>query len=312
MTDSFQTPPPIEDLSEISWKRVEQGLMNALDSAPAPQVASTSLRRTRVVGALALACMTVAAGGFLVVSRPDRNSDEVAVSIQSTSEISTQDSPTSIVLRGASLEVHSHSDVAIEQLGDNLAIQIDEGGITMHVEPRDHEAPVTVSAGNVQIEVVGTTFSVYREMSQTHVVVAEGIVAVSHGDKRELVRAGEQWPAQTKTTEASAIASSPVQKVDPAEDQELRQAPGKPVDARALFEQAAAKEHSAPTEALQLYRRAAKTRGPWGANALFAQARLLLAQSKTNKAKTLLQRYLRRFPSGPNVADAQSLLKEIE
>jgi TolA-binding protein len=134
-------------------------------------------------------------------------------------------------------------------------------------------------------------------------------VAVSRGNSRDLVRAGERWPAAKVPAAVASVA-----KLDAGPDNAptVRHPAPAHVEPRELFEQAAAKEHSAPSEALRLYRRAARVGGPWAANALFAQARLLLAQGDLRKAKSILLRYVKRFPAGPNVTDARELLKGLE
>ena len=337
MMNSFREPPPIEELSEISWKRVEHGLVDALDSeqaqAAAPAPVRSALRfRTVAVGFVAVAAvvllmLAIRNDGSEKSSSLAKNTSQTATSQTATSQtatsqtatsqtatsktatstITTQESPTKVVLSGAHIEVLPHASVAVEQDGENLAFQLHEGGIRLGIEARDHTSPVVVTAGDVRIEVVGTRFAVYRSMGKTQVIVDEGIVAVSRGDLRELVRAGEQWPAieePAAATTADIDAGQPV--VAPTASKEPK------VEPRVLFEQAAAKEQSAPTEALHLYRRAARASGPWAANALFAQARLLLAQGQSSKAKRVLQRYLNRFPSGPNAADSKSLLKGLK
>ena len=305
MKNSFQTPPPIEELSEISWKRIEQGLMTSLDSAQVEPATAATTKRARVLVPFAVACLAAAAVAVFALVSDNTTKPKSA---ENTSQISTQESPTSIVLLGAQLEVHPHSEVAVEQYGGDLAFQLRDGGISLSVEPRDHKAPVTIVSGDVHIEVVGTKFSVYRSAGDTQVVVDEGIVAVSRGGVRQLVRAGERWPFEEASGTASVEAPKPevARAVAPVKSHEPAQR-----DARDLFEEAADKEQSAPSEAIRLYRRAARGSGPWAANALFAQARLLVAQGNPDKAKPVLQRYLKRFPSGANTADARALLKEI-
>jgi hypothetical protein len=82
--------------------------------------------------------------------------------------------------------------------------------------------------------------------------------------------------------------------------------------ARARFERAARLEASAPDLALTLYDELARSRGPWSANALYAQARLEFERGALPKAKALLVRYLQRHPSGVNAVDVRELLLEID
>jgi len=46
-------------------------------------------------------------------------------------------------------------------------------------------------------------------------------------------------------------------------------------------------------------------------HALYAQARLELELGHTGRARTLLERYLARYPSGVNAEDARALLRRL-
>jgi outer membrane protein assembly factor BamD (BamD/ComL family) len=77
------------------------------------------------------------------------------------------------------------------------------------------------------------------------------------------------------------------------------------------FRRAAALESTDPATALAEYAALAREEGPWGANALYAQARLELELGHTGRARTLLERYLARYPSGVNAEDARALLRRL-
>ncbi len=309
----FRQPPPIEDLSELSWKRVEQRLEEGLGVAESGIVESTSeppISGATKPWAWALgSCVLVAAVVALLVL--GGSSDEPATSVISTnvSEITTQESSTHFSVDGARLEVAPHSKVTIEQEGRGLELHLQQGWLHLSIAPRDYRDPVVVVVGEVRIEVVGTEFAVYRDTEHPQVIVYEGVVAVSARGTRELVKAGQQWP-----TETLVIEEAPPHKATDSPPEVIAEtkhkAPTQPTT-RQLFEQAALKESMAPQEAIRLYKRASKGRGPWAANALYAQARLQLAQGKQGIAQRLLRRYIATYPSGLNTADARALLQEL-
>jgi hypothetical protein len=80
------------------------------------------------------------------------------------------------------------------------------------------------------------------------------------------------------------------------------------LSAQARFERAERFERSDPERALTLYRDVAADSGPWAMNALFASARLQADRGATTEAKALLGEYIRRYPQGPNAADARRML----
>ena len=82
-------------------------------------------------------------------------------------------------------------------------------------------------------------------------------------------------------------------------------------DEQARYERAARLEASRPASALAIYDRLARGRGPWAANALFAQARLELELGHRDRARRLLGSYLARHPRGANAEDARQLLAKL-
>ncbi|MEC7523558.1 MAG: hypothetical protein VYE22_26995 [Myxococcota bacterium] len=83
-------------------------------------------------------------------------------------------------------------------------------------------------------------------------------------------------------------------------------------DPGSLFAAASSAESSSPDRADRLYARLSSGAGPWAANALFARGRLAHERGLRAAAGRHLRAYLRRFPSGPNAADARRLLTELE
>jgi hypothetical protein len=76
-----------------------------------------------------------------------------------------------------------------------------------------------------------------------------------------------------------------------------------------LFELAAQLEIRDPAAALRIYGELANGQDGWAASALFASARLEQERGQTDRARTLGEAYLRRFPRGPNADDARALLQ---
>ncbi len=309
----FPQPPPIEDLSELSWKRVEQRLEEGLvdlgvvesgivESASERQAIPTK-RWTWAVGSCALAAAAIA---FFAIATHEEPLKSVASA--NISEIATQESSTEFSVDGARLEVAPHSKVTIEQEGKRLEFHLQQGRLHLRVAPRDHQDPVIVIVGEVHIEVVGTEFAVYRNAESPLVIVYEGVVAVSTRGTRELVKAGQRWPTEVLETKQAPPLTVKGPKVIAKTKHKTSVQP----TTRQLFEQAALKESIAPQEALRLYKRASRGRGPWAANALYAQARLQLAQGRQEIAHRLLTRYVATYPSGLNTADARALLQDLD
>jgi hypothetical protein len=77
------------------------------------------------------------------------------------------------------------------------------------------------------------------------------------------------------------------------------------------FEWATRLEGRDPDAALRVYRELSGGDGAWAANGLFAAARLEAERGHVQSARTLLESYLRRFPSGQNGDDVRELLARL-
>ena len=128
-------------------------------------------------------------------------------------------------------------------------------------------------------------------------------------------------PVRTATPPAEAAPSASAPALAPAPPEPVPVAPAPPPvpppgaaeadDPRARYEAAARLEARDPASALATYRALAGGHGPWAGNALFAAGRLAADRGQRAEAQELLRRYLDRFPSGPNVADARALLDRL-
>jgi hypothetical protein len=70
-------------------------------------------------------------------------------------------------------------------------------------------------------------------------------------------------------------------------------------------------ESKDPAAAVAIYRQLARGKGPWAANALYAEARLELERGHEAAARRRLALYLRRFPDGRNAPDVRSILERL-
>jgi ferric-dicitrate binding protein FerR (iron transport regulator) len=309
--NQFESPTEVEELSELSWKRIEQRVFQGIDQGladPQPvQNSSRAERRPRAVLWLASAGAIAAAAALFVVTRPapSQTAGE-AQAVAQRSRVVTQSTSSEILVGDAEIELAPESVIWIDRAGEELALTLDDGGVRLKVAPRQGRAPVSVHAGKVRIEVIGTEFGVYRSADRTDVEVFEGIVSVVADGKRTRVSAGESW----SSADGAEATPKKRKKRRRAKKDKPSLVDDKPAPtARELFEQAAALESSAPEAAVALYKQVAGGQGAWAANALYAQGRLEHARGKTAAASAILRRYLNRYPQGANAQDAQELLE---
>lgn len=325
-----EPPIAIEPLGEERWAAFEERLFDALDrerrEGPAPPLpAPASLPARRPWRAIALAVVAAAVvllavqAGWLLRGRMAAGPADV-----SPTRMVSGASPSRLALGDNELELGA--DTAVVATGDDargMVVVVERGSVTCTVAPRGSRPPFVVQAGEVRVRVVGTRFSVARIGEGARVEVDHGVVEVSAGTDRVTLHDGQSWTAHPLAAASGgplpsgvAIASAPVSTEDvPAAPAPVDTSPAASASQaarvqspRERFEAAARLERTDPSRAVALYAQLAAAGGSWGANALFAQARLESERGHRAEARRLAAEYLARFPGGPNASDARVLL----
>jgi hypothetical protein len=334
--------PPVEPLSRPAWDRVEAGVFARLDRgehllpsvdhdaptfghAPFGLAAIGPARRWALAGALAAAASLALFWRFgpahdeaaqnLDVAQTAPTAIAAPAAPRHEARIVSTDAPTETTLGEAVITLAAHSDVAVAGSdADGWLVRLDAGQVDCEVAPRRGRPPFVVQAGEAKVSVVGTRFTVTREGSAARVSVSEGQVQVDSGSAHVLLGPGDSWPGELEATPDIAPVE-PEQADEPARAEPVR---GKRAAyvvtprAQQRFERAARLEAKDPKAALSIYQQLARGKGPWAANALYAQARLELERGRPQRAEPLLRRYLERHPQGMNAADVRKLLAQIE
>lgn len=312
----FRQPPDIDDLSDISWQRVERDLFARLDldQQPEPTV-SRPARRWRWAAAGAGAAVAAAAL-VLVLHRADSERSP------KLSRLVTEGAPSSITVGDTAITAAPHTALLVtESESAGIQVILERGAVDCTVPPRKSRPPFVVVAGDVRVSVTGTRFSVARYGDSAEVVVSRGEVQILAAGERYSVGAGERWPEKAagagdqpelyleddlSTPRAKKPRHKVKRPVKRPEPEETRPSP------KERFATAARLERSDPAAALAIYRQLVRERaGVWSANALYAQAELELRRGNTSRAKKLLERYLKQYPRGPNAAIARSELERL-
>ena len=98
--------------------------------------------------------------------------------------------------------LHLNPDIQAEGDGDlhiltasteGARVEVREGAITFEVDPRGVGRDLVVVAGDVEVRVTGTRFTVSRHGTKVRVSVARGAVQVRYPDGQLALRAGETW-----------------------------------------------------------------------------------------------------------------------
>lgn len=318
----------IEPLTESRRAKLERALFEKMDGEAPPARVTEPPRGfgVRPIVAFVLAGAAAAvlgAGGWeLLRSR--------ASPLQS--HLETVESPTHIVVGESSLDVGAHTAVSFS--GDDargIVVVLEHGEVECEVAPRRGRPPFVVQSGDVSVRVIGTRFRVAHTGDSTVVSVVHGIVEVDEHEHATTIGAGESWPAATTAivspstpatvpTQAAAppvVVPTPVAASSPlpplrAPNVASSSPPEPELSAREQYERALAEESTQPEAALATYQALATGSDAWAMNALFAESRLTLERGDRERAKTLLDEYIARFPSGPNAGDARALRARLQ
>ncbi|MET0414213.1 MAG: FecR domain-containing protein [Polyangiaceae bacterium] len=231
----------------------------------------------------------------------------VARELLDGAHVTTSEAPEKLRVGDSELTLARASELRVsgnERAGWFLALE--QGKLECNVRPRATRPPFIVIAGETRVSVIGTRFSVTQGERGTQVAVDEGKVLVDYrGQMTELVP-GETWSEEAAPVKPPASAAA------------VADAPAKKRVSRAMarvekrFEHAARLESTKPRAALRIYRSLRRARGPWQADALYAEARFEHQLGHHKRAKPLLKQYLKRYPDGEKAADARALLERVK
>ncbi len=221
-----------------------------------------------------------------------------------------------------------------------VLVELAVGSVEFDVDKRGTRPPLIVRAGDVDVVVVGTHFTVRRpaDGGPIEVDVREGLVRVVRGAVSAAVGAGQAWSSSTGEVVAMVVASRdsvvpPVATADAGGKRGARASgsgarpvtpPGAVVAAvetgdlgAAIRRQPVARgidvDAAGPNAALATLRQRVGAHGEAAAAALYGMARLqALSLGKTDDALRSIDAYVRRFPRGAEIEDALWLRLRIE
>jgi TolA-binding protein len=316
--------PPSPDTRR---ERIEKKLfarLAAVEMAERVDAVLPPPRRSRMPYAFAGAALAAAIVAIVLFAVREPGTNEV---VASPSRVVTPVGGESrFVIEGvAVIDAKSDTNVEVQHGADGaITLVLARGAVDCDVEPRHGRPPFRVLAGRVEVEVVGTRFTVTKTPSP-RVDVARGKVKVTTPEGTTLVEAGESWPAITAEV---APAPVPVEDEPPAAEPEAQPAPVEPKPAPApkakpapaptatpaaapqrdiaeeSYSIAARVEKSDPKKAAQLYRAIATDSKSLAAGALYGLAQVQLQRlHDANAAIETIDEYNKRFPKGLNAED---------
>ena len=338
----------IEPLTDVRRQRIKRAVFDQLEAVQThppravtfrPDGRTGHRRRVWLAGALGAAALILA---LLLLRRDDdaattrpRAAALLPGSLDSSRIVTGEDDST-LDIGTAVLTAHAHSALVVS--GDEsqgLLVVLERGGVTCRVTPRPQGAPFRIRAGEVQVSVTGTEFTVERRGEGARVAVAQGSVEIRAGGQIRRISAGDEWTSVTPEPYSEPSAPPPLAELDPTPAQASAHPPRKrhtrkpserasqppaaaapgvsdaPPSAKERFNEAAQMERTAPARSAALYRELVRDGGSWAKPALFALGRLQYERGAHDEARKLLNRYVQRYPSDANAQMARTLLDRL-
>jgi transmembrane sensor len=164
-----------------------------------------------------------------------------------------------------------------------------------------------IVAGDVSVEVVGTSFDVDNQRDHARVDVSRGVVRVRRNDETHVLRAGQSMTLDRSTPVVTAEA--PPEEIEPVRDEEPDPAPRRPARRSSWQSLASAGEYDQAYEAFETTRVRPDSLGPEDLMMLADVARL---SGHPRDAVAPLERLLAVYPRDSHAALAAILLGRVE
>ncbi len=213
--------PPVENLSDVAWARVERGVFARLDGAGTVTGAVVSretgpaTRRTWLWVAVPLAA---AAACMLVLFATRSHGAASAVAETEPARIVSGAAPSAAQFGDAHITLDADSAVEMVRDGAQPTALLEKGAAWFSVAPRGDRPAFEVRAGDTIVKVVGTRFRVARQGERADVTVDHGTVEVRFRGRALRVTDGQSW-SSTKPAEVVPTAAAepePEIEIDPA------------------------------------------------------------------------------------------------
>jgi hypothetical protein len=196
---------PLDDerLTNIE-RRVVAGAVDAAGRRPALRPSRPQIRRVLAIGAIA--CAGVA--GWVLRGEPDR---DPAIAEPAAIALHTDRERSRLELGDATIESDPATVFAVTRPGGGVLVTMTRGKVELEVGKRGARPPLIVRAGDTDVVVVGTHFTVdYGDgRGDVDVRVREGVVRVVHRQRETRVAAGQGWRTPTGLIASAEDSAAP-------------------------------------------------------------------------------------------------------
>ena len=217
MSDDIPSdPPPVEPMSDMSWARIERGLLARLDTQTTAPVERAPNRRWMYIAlpAIAAAAAIAVVLAFQGLTGESAKAPQVADTTASAdvepSRVVSGDAASTVSFGDAHLKLSAKTAIVMTREGGSPSVLLERGTVDLTVAPRDNRPPFVVRAGDTVVRVVGTQFQVARYEEVVTVKVEHGIVDVQFRGNTVRVAEGQGWTSEQPQVATQVAAAEPV------------------------------------------------------------------------------------------------------
>ncbi len=185
---------PVEPLDDERLTHIERRIVAGAADAQAMQPVHAS--RMPLVLGFAVAAVVVLGAGLVGWKLRGGAADPTAIADTTPVEVQTDQQRSTIDIGDARIESSPATAFTVTRPGgDGVLVTMTRGKIELEVGKRGNRAPLIVRAGDTQVIVVGTHFTVDfgDGTGDVDVRVSEGVVKVVRSQQETRVAAGQEW-----------------------------------------------------------------------------------------------------------------------
>lgn len=205
MTDKRLGPPPVEQLSDVAWARVERNVFQRMSEGTVTHAAASRETKTERKNNLVWLAVPAAAAAAFALAFFSMNGPSGPAATDEPSRIVATSAPTSASFGDAHVTLDANSAVVMDQKAGKPTALLEHGAAVFGVAPRGDRGAFTVLAGDALVRTTNAQFRVAREGELIQLAVTSGEVEVRFRGHDITVTAQHAWTSErpSETTDTS-------------------------------------------------------------------------------------------------------------
>ena len=195
MTEQRLGPPPVENLSDVAWARVERNVFQRMAEGTVTHAAATRDVKTERKSQLLWLAVPAAAAAAFALAFFSMNGPPPGP-VDEPSRIVASAAPTTVSFGDAHVTLDANSAGVMDQKAGKPTALLEHGAAVFAVAPRGERGPFAVLAGDTLVRTSSGQFRVAREGEMARVRVDAGSVEIRFRGHDIKVTANHAWSSE--------------------------------------------------------------------------------------------------------------------